>query len=433
MNMFVPVVCYRRRHLSSLLLRAAPRAIPQPALKAIAVILIANWIAFSILGGALLTRYLLPMYPLILLLCVSDLAPSSPPVVALAALSAAAFLAGIWINPPYAFAPEDNLTYRDMIVLHQQAVRFIEQQLSPGHRPHRVARHHRAHPSRARLHAHPIKTVAIQNFAIDQMQKAAADPGAYDTAFIFSTKWEPPAEPDQSRHTTTSPPTRNSSTSTTTSPRRSRSPASRRDRLARPTAKVSGQPYFPSPVSSTRPSLPRSQLDTPLHALYSYLCSRPLQVRSALRKQSSFLLLLLFTLPALPHVVPSRQTEPPEPAVASSLSFPSTTAPASPNLAWIGDSFPDTLDQRFASAGFLTISRDDRQYRARPSRPSRRLQALARHHHPHRPDARCQLRHRRQLRHQRGRIAVQAQVLDVNKLELSQPINDSSELPASSM
>ena len=41
--------------------------LPRPALNAIAVILIANWIAFSVLGGALLTRYLLPMYPLILL------------------------------------------------------------------------------------------------------------------------------------------------------------------------------------------------------------------------------------------------------------------------------------------------------------------------------------------------------------------------------
>ncbi len=32
------------------------------------------------------------------------------------------------------------------------------------------------------------------------------------------------------------------------------------------------------------------------------------------------------------------------------------------NLAWIGESFPDTLNQRLTSAGFLTISRDDRQY-----------------------------------------------------------------------
>ena len=31
-------------------------------------------------------------------------------------------------------------------------------------------------------------------------------------------------------------------------------------------------------------------------------------------------------------------------------------------LNWIGDSFPDTLNQRLNSAGFLTITRDDRQF-----------------------------------------------------------------------
>ena len=71
MNMFVPVVC-------AIAVFFIPVSSERPAapsasrtLKAIAVVLLANWIAFSILGGALLTRYLLPMYPLILLLCVA--------------------------------------------------------------------------------------------------------------------------------------------------------------------------------------------------------------------------------------------------------------------------------------------------------------------------------------------------------------------------
>jgi hypothetical protein len=37
----------------------------------------------------------------------------------------------------------------------------------------------------------PIKVVAIDNFSPDQVAKAASDPGAYDTALIFSTKWIP--------------------------------------------------------------------------------------------------------------------------------------------------------------------------------------------------------------------------------------------------
>jgi 4-amino-4-deoxy-L-arabinose transferase-like glycosyltransferase len=191
MNMFVAVACA----IAVLFIPVSPGApptIPKPQLKAIAVVLLANWIAFSILGGALLTRYLLPMYPLILLLCAATWHRHLRQWWALAALTAAAFLAGIWINPPYAFAPEDNLTYRDFTVLQQHAVRFIDQ-----HYPQATVL--TAWPATSELSRpelgytiHPVKTAAIQNFAIDQIQKAAADPGTYDVALIFSTKWDPP-------------------------------------------------------------------------------------------------------------------------------------------------------------------------------------------------------------------------------------------------
>src|ERR1700728_4295429 len=67
------------------------------------------------------------MYPLILLICATTWHRHLRQWWMIAALSAAAFLAGIWVNPPYAFAPEDNLTYRDMVVLHQRAVGLIAQ------------------------------------------------------------------------------------------------------------------------------------------------------------------------------------------------------------------------------------------------------------------------------------------------------------------
>jgi hypothetical protein len=41
--------------------------------------------------------------------------------------------------------------------------------------------------------ARALKVVPLQNFAIDQIEQAAQDPGAYDTALLFSTKWEPQA------------------------------------------------------------------------------------------------------------------------------------------------------------------------------------------------------------------------------------------------
>jgi len=194
MNMFVPVVCAIAVMLIPVAATNERKPIARPALKAIGIILLANWIAFSVLGGALLTRYLLPMYPLILLICVNTWRrrlPTRWPLIA--ALSTAAFLSAIWINPPYAFAPEDNLTYRDMVVLHQHAVRFIDLKY-PG------ATVLTAWPATAELSrpelgytSHPVKTAALQNFSMEEIQKAATNPGDYDTALIFSTKWEPPS------------------------------------------------------------------------------------------------------------------------------------------------------------------------------------------------------------------------------------------------
>ena len=74
------------------------------------------------LGGALLTRYLLPMYPLVFLVAVSTFSRRVPYWQALAMLSAAAFIAGLFINPPYRFAPEDNLEYARVIRLHMAGI-----------------------------------------------------------------------------------------------------------------------------------------------------------------------------------------------------------------------------------------------------------------------------------------------------------------------
>lgn len=189
MNLFVPVVCA----LAALRMPGlgTRKRLPPAVRHSIAVVLIANWIAFSVLGGALLTRYLLPMYPLVLLVCVAVWQRHMRGWGWLAGLSAAAFFAGIWVNPPYAFAPEDNLTYRDMIVLHQRAVGLIAQKwpqatvLTAWPAVSELERPELGYTRRA------IKAFAIQNFSIGEIEKAAAQPGEYDTALIFSTKWAP--------------------------------------------------------------------------------------------------------------------------------------------------------------------------------------------------------------------------------------------------
>jgi tetratricopeptide (TPR) repeat protein len=103
------------------------------------------------------------------------------------------------------------------------------------------------------------------------------------------------------------------------------------------------------------------------------------------------------------------------------------------NLGWIGDSFPYTLDQRLASAGYLTISPDDRQYALehlglpadfRPSRATaiRIAQTL---------DADFVVIGSYTVTDpgtSASRIEVQAQVMEVNQLRMSAPLLDSSEL-----
>lgn len=104
------------------------------------------------------------------------------------------------------------------------------------------------------------------------------------------------------------------------------------------------------------------------------------------------------------------------------------------NLNWIGDSFPYTLDQRLSSAGFLTISRDDRIYALehlglpeefRPSRAStiKIAQTLDADYvvvgsftvtDPGTPQS---------------RIEVQAQVVEINQLRMSEPIKETNTLP----
>ena len=194
MNLYVPVVAtVAALRMPAVRARAARLTALRPAWMAVGIILAGNALAFSILGGALLTRYLLPMYPLVLLLCVAVWQSRGPRVLyGLSALTAVAFLAGLFFNPPYSFAPEDNLTYRDFVLLHASAIAVI------AHRfPEATVLS--AWPATAEMQhpelgytGRPIKTVSIDNFDREQIEHAAQDPGAYDTALIFSTKWVPP-------------------------------------------------------------------------------------------------------------------------------------------------------------------------------------------------------------------------------------------------
>ncbi len=200
MNMFVPVLCTLAAMLLAPLaeregaLRGQPRPrIPLPLQAAIGAVLLANLLFFSVMGGALLTRYLLVLYPLLLLECVSTWRRRVPHWWLLVVFSAVAFVAGIFINPPYRFAPEDNLNYRDMIVLHQQAIQQIAKQWPEA----TVLTTWPASDELAKSelgYAHsPIRVVSLDNFSLPELEKGAAEADRYDTALVFSTRFGPAA------------------------------------------------------------------------------------------------------------------------------------------------------------------------------------------------------------------------------------------------
>lgn len=165
----------------------------QPAAwRYLAVLLVAQWLAFSVLGGALLTRYLLPAFPLVLLACVSVWQSRTAHWPWFAVATAAAFVAGWWLSPPFAFAPEDNLAYRDMVSVQQQAIDYVA-----THIP--LATTLTAWPVSTDMFVpelgyvkHPLKVVAVDDFTPATIAKMAQDPGRYDTAIIFSRHYAPP-------------------------------------------------------------------------------------------------------------------------------------------------------------------------------------------------------------------------------------------------
>ena len=196
MNLFVPVFMT----IAALLLEPRPDAeghpratIAAPALRRIFILLLVNALLFSILGGALLTRYLLPMFPLVLLLAVTTLYRRVPFWPGLALLSAGAFVLGLFINPPYGFAPEDNLAYAHVIRLHQAGIGQLNR-LYPG------ATVLSAWPMTDELTRpelgylnQPYDVYRLEDFSEPQIARAAAEPEKYSAALVFSTKYDPPS------------------------------------------------------------------------------------------------------------------------------------------------------------------------------------------------------------------------------------------------
>lgn len=156
------------------------------------LILLAHLIAFSLLGGALLTRYLLPVYPLVIMLGMSTLHRRIGRWEWPAALMVIVFVLGLFFDPPYRFAPEDNLTYKDFVNLHFEAAKFLEKHeqnatiLTAWPATDELTRPYLSYVKQS------FAFVQVQDFTVEEMIKARQMRSRYQVAYLFSTKVDVP-------------------------------------------------------------------------------------------------------------------------------------------------------------------------------------------------------------------------------------------------
>ena len=151
-------------------------------------------LAYLNLGNIVIKDNQLPVVPLVILVMVSTLWRRARHWKLIVGAVAIAFVAGLFTNPPYGFSLEDNLAYRDYIVLHAEASRFIAMRY-PG------ARVLTAWPASDELtrpwlgyvsDGRHFRVVRIEDFSASQIDVAAAARGQFDVALVFSTKYQPP-------------------------------------------------------------------------------------------------------------------------------------------------------------------------------------------------------------------------------------------------
>lgn len=176
-------------------LRDSGRERPRIAISIQAVFLtvvLAYVLAMALVGGAVLARYMLPVLPLVIILWTSTLWRRVIYWKAVIGIVALAFVAAWLINPPYGFSFEDNLAYRDYILLHEHAEDFLQSHFPSAHvltawpASDEISRPYLGYVSR------PLRVVRIEDFSFQQTASAAASRSQYDVALVFSTKYLPP-------------------------------------------------------------------------------------------------------------------------------------------------------------------------------------------------------------------------------------------------
>jgi hypothetical protein len=154
-------------------------------------VIVAYVAAMSLVGGAVLARYMLPAVPLVIIMAVSTLRRRLRHWPVWITIACLAFVGGLFWNPPYGFSPEDNLAYRDYIRLHQDAEQHLESHyararvLTAWPASDEISRPYLGYVTR------PLRVVRIENFTAEEVLAAAEQTASFDVALVFSTKYEP--------------------------------------------------------------------------------------------------------------------------------------------------------------------------------------------------------------------------------------------------
>ena len=150
----------------------------------------AHIVLVSLLGGAELERYLLPVLPLVYIAMGAAFQVVRPRWRYLGeAALACGLLVGLFLNPPFPFPYENNLAVVDFVQLHRAAAQFLE----------------KSYPGKTIYTAWPL-TQALRNPAFGYVDRAmsaaetsdlhfstlnALDPRSVDVLVLYSRTWEP--------------------------------------------------------------------------------------------------------------------------------------------------------------------------------------------------------------------------------------------------
>jgi X-X-X-Leu-X-X-Gly heptad repeat protein len=151
------------------------------------VLVAAHVVALSVVGGAVLARYMLPVLPLVILVWVSTLWRRVPAWPLAAALVCAAFAYRCEVNPSYSFPWEENLAYRDFVLLQRDAARFLSENypdarvLTSWPATDELRNPYFGYTPRA------LAVVPVESLKREDVERAAAQGTQYDAALLYST------------------------------------------------------------------------------------------------------------------------------------------------------------------------------------------------------------------------------------------------------